>query len=65
MNNIDEVKLNFPLVNCRIGEVYKASLTFRVIEISMVGTTVKILDLQQGEEQPASKPQPQIVPSPS
>ena len=64
-----KVKLDFPLPHCNIGQIYKANLTFRVIEMSMIGTTIEILDLStgQGENEIRKETTPirSVVPSPS
>ena len=63
MNINSKVRLGFPLLNCNIGQIYKANLTFRVVEMSMIGTTIEILDIDTGDKETTHIHQ--VVPSPS
>lgn len=61
---VNQLRFNFPLTNCRVGEKYEARLTFEVIEMSKRGATVEILNLET-ETGNNAKTISQPVPSPS
>lgn len=60
--HVNQLRFNFPLMNCRVGEIYEAVIRFEVTETSKRGATVDILDLKTESR---NKSVAQVIPSPS
>lgn len=41
------VRLDFPLKDCKVGELYKGEIVFRVVQLDMDGSTIELLDFKK------------------
>ena len=58
------VHLSFPLPDCKLNEIYRGDIMFRVLEMSTKNATIEILNLKK-ESGDLAEDKFRVVPAPS